>query len=361
MPLTYLKIQNFRTVSELEWELAPGLNVLEGENAQGKTNLIEAVYFLINGKSFRTTESPTLLRFGQELSQLEGEFQHDGLSSRISIRLTPEKKETWLQGKPLKSLAQLHALLRALVFTPDSSTLLRGSPGVRRRYFDHAISIHRPTYSGILARYGRSLRQRNLLLEQRGQPQALEDFDHAWATTGRDLMEERKIYLAELLPCWRERFGQISGGEVPLESAWQGELWRPDVPELPEIMASLHRVREAERRAQRTLFGPHRDDLGVRLQDRPVRDAASQGQQRMLVIALKLAEADLFQKRTGRSPVFLLDDLGSELDRHHLGRLLQILGEVQAQTLLTTAQQGVYAPLHARTFRVQKGQLTPVS
>ncbi len=140
---------------------------------------------------------------------------------------------------------------------------------------------------------------------------------------------------------------------------WEGPLLLQEgIPSLASLLHQLESVRDQEFRYGRTLLGPQRDDLGVSFGNHPVRELASQGQQRLLVIALKLAEADLFQARSGRPPVFLLDDLGSELDERHQRLLLDSLSELRAQSLLTTAQQGAYAALHANTFRVFQGQLS---
>jgi len=339
--------------------LAEGLNVLEGDNAQGKTNLLEAVYVLINGKSFRAPDLAATVQWGQAQAQLEARIRHEGLDTVLQTQLSEAGRETRLQGKAMRSLAEIHRRIRALVFTPDSSALFRGSPGLRRRYLDHAAGVHRPGYSGKLSRYLRLLKQRNELLEL-GRPSASwEEYNEAFAQAALELMEERAAYLEELQPRWRERLAQMMGSAHPLDARWEGPLWTPLALELKTVQGELERRRETEFRARRTLVGPHRDDFCLRLGEKRVSESASQGQQRMAVIALKLAEADLFQSATGRSPVFLLDDLGSELDAAHLGALLEILARIQAQTILTTAQSGAFDPLKARTLKVLSGRLLP--
>ena len=335
----------------------PALNVLEGENAQGKTNFLEAVYFLANGRSFRGTDYAGLIRFGASEARLQARWSHEGLESRLEMKLLPEAREVRFQGKTIVRLTPVQAGLRVLVFTPDSSTLFRSPPQARRRYFDHAISVQRPTYANALSRYQRILRQRNQLLECGGAPELAAAFDLQWAEGALAVMRERESYLKEIRGPWQRRFRDLLGSEDELEFHWKGELGPAFETETEDLLKALDGVRGEEKRRGRSLLGPQRDDLQVTLAGHSVKEVASQGQQRMLVIALKLAEADLFQAQSGKAPVFLLDDLGSELDARHQGLLLQILGGLKAQTLLTTAQQGAFASLSAKTFRVQEGRL----
>lgn len=357
MALEKLQIFNFRNIAAQEWPLAPGLNVLEGENAQGKTNFLEAVYYLANGRSFRGCDPETLIRFGCDHADLRAAWSQEGLEHRLAMRIFPERREVEFQKKPIVRLAPIQATLRVLVFTPDSAMLFRSPPLARRRYFDHAIAVQRPAYAALLSRYQRVLRQRNLLLERGGASELEEGFDQQWAESALAVMREREAYLETLRVPWQERFRHLLGGSADLEGSWSGPLYERGAQDLESLLAVLEEVKPEERRRGRSLLGPQRDDLAVSLSGHPIKEIASQGQQRMLVIALKLAEADLFQARSGLAPVFLLDDLGSELDSRHQGLLLEILGELHAQTLLTSAQQGAYAALHARTFSVREGRL----
>ncbi len=356
MPLHSLHIQNFRNVENLHWDLAPGLNVLEGENAQGKTNLLEVIYLLANGRSFRTKEWTSLIRFQQDGSRLRGTWEEGGLSTALEIQLKPEEKIYYCQGKPLRSLAKVHEFLRALVFTPDSSSLFRVSPQARRRYFDQAVELHQAPYGSLLRRYQRILRQRNQCLEGGGPADVLQSFDAQWAEAAHQVWLARAEYLQELLPFWKARFEDLSGMPLTLSAQWSRNVAGPwEQPEL--LQEGIRRLYPQERRRGRTLWGPHRDDLKVQFSNHAVREVGSQGQQRILVIALKLAEADLFRARHSRSPIFLLDDLGSELDEERQSRLIRLLAEIQAQTVLTTTRASAYRDLAGKTFHVKNGKL----
>ncbi len=361
MPVQSLSIQNFRNIQELHWELSPGLNVLEGDNAQGKTNLLEAVYYCANLKSFRTLEQESLIRHGETAARIHSSLIHEDLTYRLEISLSTDEKKILFQGKELTKRATLHESIRALVFTPDSTTLFRGSTTVRRRYFDHAISLHQPMYAKWLSRYQRILAQRNQQLGWGRRDELLETYNQQWAEHALEVMRMREEYLAELTPLWEKRFSELSGNQWKLRPSWEGKLWNIIPRHSENLLQALQETAPEEARQRRTILGPHRDDFTVQFENHPVREIASQGQQRLLVIALKLAEADLFQLQHQKSPIFLLDDLGSELDPHHQHLLLELLGDLKAQTILTTTQQGAYGPLKAKTFRVQVGAIQEVN
>lgn len=354
MPLTSLNIRNFRNIGELAWQPGAGLNILEGENAQGKTNLLEAVYYLANGRSFRVQDPQNLIRFDAAGAELTGRWVEGDLATTVQMRILPEGRETFLQGKPLHRLGKIHEQFRALLFTPDSALLFRGSPTARRRYFDQAIGVVFPEYGPELARYQRILRQRNQCLEDGAPEDVLAGFDRQWADAALVLVAARRKYLRELTPFWERRFRQLSGMELELNTHWEESAGEEGTAALLE---ALGRRRSAERARRRTLAGPHLDDLKTLFSRHAVREVGSQGQQRMLVIALKLAEADLFRERGGRGLIFLLDDLGSELDAGRQRRLIDLLGELKAQTVLTTAQTGIYADLQGQTFQIAEGVL----
>jgi DNA replication and repair protein RecF len=358
MPIQALSILNFRNLEPQEFQPAFSLNVIEGDNAQGKTNLLEAIYYLANGKSFRATESQSLIRFDAGQAELGARWEQEGLEYRMELRLGPEGREVKFQGKAIVRLAPVQESLRVLVFTPDSSQLFRSAPLARRRYFDHAIAVQSPSYGSALNRYQRVLRQRNHLLESGAPTHLLEPFDRQWAENAHELMAERRAYLEKLLPVWRKRWRALSGEDWRLSARWDGPIAEARVRNPEALLEALGEIHSEERRQGRSLLGPQREDLVLSLEEHPVREAASQGQQRMLVIGLKLAEADLFREKSRRSPVFLLDDLGSELDERHRRLLLGSLGEIEAQTFLTTAQSGAYAALHARNFRVESGRIS---
>ncbi len=357
MPIQSLTIKNFRNLEEVHWKLAPGLNVLEGENAQGKTNLLEAVFYLANGRSFRTQHRESLIRKGTQGTFLGAQLLHGDLQSPLTMEIAMAGRTVRLVGKTLSSMKRIHELFRVLIFTPDSSLLFRSSPTQRRRYFDHAITVHNPAYGEWIQRYTRVLQQRNRLIEQGSPREALTAFDGQWAELTLEIMRERRAYLKTLLPFWKKRLASLTQTNAALAAEWQGQLNLEEHGAVAALLTALEEASAEERRYGRSLLGPHREDLWVGFGGELVREVGSQGQLRMLVIALKLAEADLFQTKTRHSPVFLLDDVGSELDPRHFERLLEMLTELHSQTILTSAQRGSFASLNARRFWVEMGLL----
>lgn len=358
MPICFLSIQDFRNISSLQLEFAGGLNVLEGRNAEGKTNLIEAIYYLANGHSFRSRHLSSLISFDQEVAQLHAQIVHQEMEYDLKARIVLEglgKKEFIFQDKVLARFSKIYSILRILLFTPDSVQLFRAAPGVRRKYFDQSIQVYDLPYGSLLSRYIRVVRHRNQLLEAGSPKSYLVSFDVPWAMLGLQIMRAREKYLQELIPIWSRWFRDLSGSPWHIGAKWVGDiLFQENLTEEKLLGQLAHKFKD-ECYYKKTLLGPHLDDLHVVLDGRPVKEVASQGQHRMLVIALKLSEAELFNQSTGRSPVFLLDDLGSELDPDRQRLLLDILSHMQAQTFLTSAQVGAYKSLHARTFYIERG------
>ena len=358
MALQKLHIQSFRNLHDVQWDLGPGLNVLEGENAQGKTNLLEAIYFLANGRSFRNVTWEELIPWGETRAQWEGQVVARDLKSEIRVQLSEAGKELEWNGKSLGTWRTIGPVFRVLIFTPESTALLRTAPVSRRRYFDHALSLLHAQYGAWLNRYQRLVQQRNQLLQTGGDGEALEAFDQQWAEQTGQISAARRKYLEELLPLWRARIQQLSKTIPAVSAQWEGPLGEADLQSTTTLLSALQSRRREEQRAGHTLVGPHREDLQVFLDGHPVRAVASQGQHRILTIALKMAEADRYRQTMEQSPVFLLDDLGSELDPNHLRHLLHLLDELNAQTLLTTAQAGSLASLKAPTYWVQAGAIS---
>lgn len=357
MALQSLHIQSFRNLRDVHWDVDPGLNVLEGENAQGKTNLLEAIYFLANGRSFRMVPWEDLIPWDETGARWQGRVEARGLESEIRVSLSEAGKGLELNGKALGTWRNIGPVFRVLVFTPESTALFRAAPELRRRYFDHALSLLHPSFGTWLNRYQRLVRQRNLILQSGGSAASLEAFDLQWAEMSKEIAAARRRYLQELLPLWLERIRQLSQTLPDLTARWVGAIPETDWIETETLLAALQARRAEELRVGHTLVGPHREDLQVYLGGHPIRSVASQGQHRILTIALKMAEADRYRRAMDQSPVFLLDDLGSELDPKHLGHLLALLDELHAQTLLTTAQTGSLASLKAPTLRVHRGQI----
>lgn len=355
MTFQRLEIRNFRNITSLNWELGEGLNVLEGANGQGKTNLLEALYFLAHGRSFRTRDRMSLIKKDQAFASLGAQIRKGELSHSLKCTLSEERRELLWNGKVQSHWTKVYGILQVLLFTPESTGLFRAAPASRRRYFDQAIGAIFPEYSQGMLRYQRVLQQRNQMLKDRVSSQWREPYDLQWAQWTRKIMASRQEYLRKLMPFWRQRLEALSSEVREIQAQWEGPLPQELLPEEEELLTRLQTVEHEEWRCGHSRLGPHRDDLVVYWQGRAVKEIASQGQQRLMAIALKLAEADLYRESQGHAPVFLLDDVGSELDPKHLAQLLRCLRTMASQTVLTTAHPGEYAALEAKTFTIRGG------
>ncbi len=401
-----LQIRRFRNLEDVRLAPAPGLNALWGENAQGKTNLLEAARFLAAGRSFRTAREEECLALGAEAGAaawLRGEIERAGVRHTLEITLTRQGKDARADGKTLRRLTDLWGMAPVTLFTPEDLQMVGGGPAGRRLWLDMALSQISHGYLEALRRFSGALRRRNALLRRAardgpGAIAALEGQVAAWeaplAAAAAEIHEERRAFLRDLLPFARARHaafsreresldlrlvsflsqalrrgraapGALDGQEAAAaESAAGAPPAIEDEPrgrgEIAEVYARAlaRRRREDFARAQTTL-GPHRDDLALTLDGREARLFASQGQRRAIALSLRLAEVDLGRARLGEPPALLLDDILSELDRGRLEALLDGLAKEAIQTILTTTDM---TPLReflagARVWKVENGRI----
>ncbi|HZU05511.1 MAG TPA: DNA replication/repair protein RecF [Chloroflexota bacterium] len=398
MWLKRLALTNFRSYVRLGLELPPCTVVFHGANGQGKTNLLEAVQVLATTKSMRASNDRELLHrlvWGQPLAfarvaasvgRADGEI-HIDLVLRVEEGTTNGNgpaisKQIRVGGLPQRAVEYV-GTINAVLFSPEDVALVAGPPAGRRRYLDVTLSQVNPRYLRALQRYNKVLLQRNHLLRQvrdRRQPLALlEPWDAELVASGAYLVAERLRLLAALNARLPDLYRALSGGRDRLIVAYRSTLdaLQPagvtadrhasgvtSEPErLPErFQACLLANRERELALGVSLVGPHRDDLDFLLDDVPQGTYGSRGQQRLSVIALKLAEVEFMRAETGERPLLLLDDVLSELDPGKQRFVLQTIG-TEGQTLLTTTDLGSFDPAflaHARVYRVAEGTVQPV-
>ena len=360
MHLAGLWLTDFRCYREAELRLASGVTVISGANAQGKTSLLEAVAWAATGASFRGVPDAALVRDGCVAAILRAEVV-DGPRVQLleaEIRATGRNRVR-INHQTLKRAQDRAELVRVTVFSPDDLDLVKGGPAGRRDYLDDLLVSLAPRYSAVRGDYDRVLRQRNALLRHGlrnpDDERTLEVFDTQLARAGAELTRGRLRMLERLTPlvgaAYQELAGDAAGVDAAYDSAWLGES---DSLE-PALLAALVERRRAELDRGITLAGPHRDEWRLRVGELDSRSHASQGEQRTLALALRLAGHRLCTDVTGTPPVLLLDDVFSELDDHRAAALLAHLDA--GQTLVTTA--GVIPPgLHAeQLLRVDDGRL----
>ena len=372
MYLSSLRVRDLRNLAEVELMLGPRATVVSGENGQGKTNLLEALYFLATLKPLRAARLAELVRFGQGKARVEGTFTLQGATRVIAVEVEKGERRAFVDGKPAPSLESYFGGVSVVAFTPDDLALVKEGPEARRHFLDRAVFNRFPAYLQESRAYGRALRSRNKLLREQAAPALIAAFDSPLANAGARLWTRRRTLLAELAPRASRAFTEIStsGAEsdrtkfaVGYRVAGQERLGDADEAALSTTLLALLEERlPRDRERGFTSVGPHADDLELRHADRPARAYASQGQQRAIVLALKLAEIDNLADALGRPPLLLLDDVSSELDPQKNAHLMHTLRARPGQALLTTTDPRLVADGagdDAVYFAVRAGSLTP--
>ncbi|MDE0613449.1 MAG: DNA replication/repair protein RecF [bacterium] len=357
MRLQRLWLADFRNYSQLELEFPAGTSLIVGSNGEGKTNLLEAVFYLATMTSFRVTPTEALIRTGAEASGAvaRGEMKVDEREILFEAALRSTGRSQFQVNRQRVRRRDLLGLAPVSIFMPDDLVLLKGGPGERRRFLDSALSQIDPRLDIARSDTESILRQRNALLRQTGghlssdTAVTLDVWDEKLAEAGERLAAARRSLVAELSVGAAAAYGEIAGQATPVDLVYES-TW--PAGELKEV---LGQVRREDLRRGATTVGPHRDDMSVVLDGRPARTHASQGEQRSLALALRLAVHRELERATGQSPLLLLDDVFSELDPQ---RSRGVLGALQSeQTLLTTAGALPGDIDYSARFRVTAGRV----
>ena len=357
--LVRLFARDFRNMAQLDFAPTPRFNVITGENGEGKSNLLELVDYLGDLRSFRGARGEELIRDGREAAEISAVVADDtgqryhgvSLSRKGSRRLT-------LNGKRPRSRYVLMKSLQTVLFHPGSLQLVSGPPSVRRDYLDRVLEKLDPTYGSTFSAYQKALRSRNRLLSRPGTDRkAIAAYDELLASAGVIIGQARAEIVRAMVPRVQEAFRDLCGGKGTLSV-----IYRPRVQ--PDIASQRHALEQSlSRDLERgyTTEGPHADELEIGFNTSAARHHASQGQQRSIVLSLKIAELLELEARAGRIPILLLDDVSSELDRNTNRRLFNYLGQIGAQVFLTTTHpEFILLETDRRYFHVRNGCLEPV-
>ena len=364
-----LCLQDFRNIPSLELEPHPGVNIIYGDNAQGKTNLVEALYLLTGQKSFRQSRESDLVRFGQPFARIQADFRPGGRTQEAVLTLGGGKKTASLGGAPIQP-SELTGEFLAVVFSPAELALVKDGPAQRRAFLDGAISQVMPRYLRMLADFGRAVSQRNSLLADMashpGMEELLEVWDRSFARLAYSLINARCRYIARLSPRASEIYAGISAGREQLTAAyqctvpgnWQSLELTPREGEAL-ILEALARSRREDLRCGYTTIGPQRDDLELLIDGASARSFGSQGQQRSCALTLKLAECAIIREVAGEEPVVLLDDVLSELDKKRRDYFLS--GIHGGQVFITCCDRSGFRGIReGAAMRVRQGGIKSV-
>ncbi|HEY8431071.1 MAG TPA: DNA replication/repair protein RecF [Sandaracinaceae bacterium] len=355
--LERLVARGFRNLADLDLSPGPRFNVLFGDNGQGKSNLLEAIDYLGSLTSFRGASREDLIAHGAERALLAARFLTSPAPVKVQVRLSRSGRELAMDDKRPRSTAAWNAALPMVLFHPGDVALAGGAPEARRAFLDRILEQMDPTYARASQAYRKALRSRNRLLRSPSPDRrSIAAYDELLASAGAVIGRSRSELAGDLKPRVERAFAEIAGEELPLELAY-----RPRVaPSADAIRRALAASLEKDLARGFTVEGPHGDDLVLSVRARVARHAASQGQHRMMVLALKIAELDVLTKRTGRVPILLLDDVSSELDATRNRRLFALLDRLGGQVFLTTTQRELIRLEQARVdYRVEAGRIEP--
>ncbi len=336
MRLDRVWLVDVRSYAAAEIDLAPGLTALLGDNGQGKTNVLEAISWLATLSSFRGAPTEAMIRKGAERAVIRAEGEREGRSILVEAELVANGRNRVLVNRqPLKRARDLLGVLRVTVFSPDDLELVKGGPAERRRYLDDALVASHPRYDALRSQFDKVLKQRNALLKgvngrlDESAAFTLDVWDAKLVETGGALASARQKLLARLSPVLTETYDAVAHGPAEVTATYVAE-WAS-----AGLADALQAARADDVRRGVSTVGPHRDDLDLAIGGLPARTHASQGEQRSLALALRLAAHHVITEVTGATPVLLLDDVFSELDPERSDALLANLPP--GQTLLTSA------------------------
>ena len=365
MNLKDIYLRSFRNYEEVQIEFEPGVNLIVGDNAQGKTNLLEAIAYLGSGKSFRAQKTAEMIRFGADFGEIQGTVYAQERDQTLRYLLFPgsRPRQIWRNGAKKKSASELAGVLPTVLFCPEDLMILKMGSSQRRRFGDLALCGLRPNYEAALTEYNRILDQKNRILK-----------DHFENPNVLAILPEYNLRLCQvgaLLISYRARFydaleksaavfhGQFSGGaeEFTLQYKTVSTVTDPfaSVKVLTEnLQEHLEKHYRAELETAQCLTGPHKDDFAVSLNGIDLKSYGSQGQTRTSAISLKLAQRELMSREWGEEPVLLLDDVLSELDP---GRQDFVLNQiVSGQVFITCCEPGRFTKL-GKTIEIKKGNV----
>ena len=365
MKLNTIRLENFRNYAEMNAEFDPNVNLLVGENAQGKTNLLEAIAFLGSGKAFRTSKSGELVRFGADFAQIEGDIfsQEREQNLRWVIFSNQRPRQLYRNGVKKKTAGDITGVLQTVLFCPEDLMVLKTGASSRRRLADNAICQLRPNYEAALNEYNRILEQKNRILKDRyDNPALLEilpEYNARLCQVGAIIISYRARFFEGLGREAAVYHGHFSGGKEEFSLSYRtvSNIDNPFAP-VAELEGKLREHLESHHRAEMEscscLTGPHKDDFDVALSEISLKAFGSQGQVRTAAISLKLAQRTLIEKEMGETPVLLLDDVLSELDP---GRQDFVLNQISGgQVFITCCEPGRFTKL-GKTIAIKQGNI----
>ncbi len=359
-------LNNFRNLQNKKLNLNSGLNILIGNNGQGKTNFLESIYFMATAKSHRTNIDREMINWNKEKCLIQILIKKKNYEIKLLVSIKGSKKEIQINNTSVDKISELIGILNVVIFSPEDLELIKGGPANRRDFLDVEVSQVSPVYYDLLKKYNHILSQRNKLLKdfkmkKENQNNQLEIWDEQLINMGSKIIYKRIKVIDKLKILARLNQRKITGGIENLEMSYESSLGdiKYDLEDIKFIFNNkLVNNRKKEIDRGYTIYGPHRDDIKLEINKKDVRRYGSQGQQRTVALALKLSELEFMKSEIGEYPVLLLDDVFSELDFNRKKLLLNHINK-NIQTILTDTEFNILNELSdkASLFNVHQGKI----
>lgn len=357
MIIKSLEIADYRNYDSLHIDFSSGTNILYGDNAQGKTNILEAIYMSATTKSHKGTKDKDVVNFRKEEAHIRTYLEKEGIETRVDMHLRKNKaKGIAIDGQKIKKAAQLLGLLNVVFFSPEDLSIIKNGPAERRRFVDMELCQLDQFYLYNLNNYNKIVNQRNKLLKDMYFNPSLRDTLNIWDSQlisfGSKIIERRQLFVEQLNEIILEIHRKLSGGRENLVIQYE-----PDVL-IDEYEKKMSLNQERDVKLKQTSTGPHRDDFSFVVGDIDIRKFGSQGQQRTAALSLKLSEIELVKKMTRDNPVLLLDDVLSELDSNRQNYLLSTIGDIQTIITCTGLDEFVNNRFEIdKVFHIESGKI----
>ena len=359
MYLSHLSLKNFRSYSELELPLTPGVTIFLGRNGEGKTNIVESILYLAFLSSHRTAGDQPLVKLGENAAYVRASIQNPEREILVELEINSEKaNRARINQNPVRSQKELFGLVQSIYFSPEDLDLVRGDPSERRRFIDQLLILQSPRLAGVITDYERALKQRNSLLKTRASYSSLESWDQQVAKLGGEIIAARLSLLNNFEPLFSSVYADIAP-EKPAHITYKSsleELSTDPISNSQTIIKRMFEIRSQEIDRGLTLVGPHRDDLQLQLGDQPVKGYASHGESWSIALSLKLAAYNSLLLE-GAKPILILDDVFSELDEERRAQLVSLANSAE-QTFITVAVEAdLPRDLSGAIYQVKNGSV----
>ncbi len=359
MIISLLELKDFRNYETLELPLSKDINILYGDNAQGKTNVLEALYLCSTTKSHKGAKDREMIRIGASESHLRMQFKRNTINHKIDIHLKSSGKGVAVDGVPARRSSDVYGMMNIVLFSPEDLTIIKNGPAERRKFMDSELCQLDRAYLKYLSDYNKTLAQRNDLLKaiqfKKELRDTLEVWDDQLVKYGSFIIEKRAEFIKGLNEIVGNIHGSISGGKEKLSVSYAPSV-DPD-----DFKKTLSRSAEKDLSLRTTTVGPHRDELVFDISETDVKHFGSQGQQRTAALSVKMAEIELVKKKIGENPVLLLDDVLSELDRNRQQCLLNSIDGIQTVITCTGLEEFVgYRSRLNTLYKVTNGTIEKV-